>query len=700
MGRETKVGIVVVTSFLLLMGVVITNQMRNGTPTQPDDQVANAKDTKKGSGGVNDDGTEGSEQKPGNSAPPSVNPSVPNLPALAKDALANLAQTTAEEEKRLEEMKKKLLDDGKNLVNQTVSNALDKLPELKVGDVALPTTAPLLAQSNGAANPNPLPPVSLPPTPTPLPNPGPANPSIPIPTGDFKFPEIKPVAAQTPEPKPVPLPNIPSLDPKPPAKVEPAPTPPATSLVPKMDPPPQAIPGFGEKKEPLPLPPAVPTPSGSEPKGLGPVPGIPSLPTDPGKSPFPAVSPGPAPSPTPLPPVPQPEPKLSPPKLENPPPNPLLIPGGGGLPTVNIPKANELAPPSTPLPKTPSPAPTPSLIPSTPIGKTPGPNPGAPSPSPLPSPTTGLPPLGALENRIPPMGVTPMPLNPDKLIPSETPGLVRPPMAITTEPTFSREAPGGIPPVGAKTPTIPAIPGNGSVEPLPLPPLGTNGPKSPAPSIGSNLPPLGGQFPPLPGPANVPPRVGVEPIPQVGKDTTFPPVLQNSVREDRALAGEVNFSQVAKRLYDNDRLGEALWAYNRDRNGFLREGPGGTAPRLNPGDKILVPPLNILERELASTTPATINPASGTRLPDSPIRVGQPTPIPAFNPSPAQTQTSDDSKAYKVAAGGQHILEVARQTLGDQNRWPEIYRLNPDVDPRYPIQAGRVIRLPANARLP
>lgn len=195
-------------------------------------------------------------------------------------------------------------------------------------------------------------------------------------------------------------------------------------------------------------------------------------------------------------------------------------------------------------------------------------------------------------------------------------------------------------------------------EGLPIPPIGVGTPRPAAPSIGSNLPPLGGQFPPLPTGNNNGPGTGslIPPLPT--KDPGLSAVQQNTVCEERAQPGEVTFAQVLKRLYDSDRLGDALWAYNRLRNGELREGPGGSAPRLNPGDKILVPPINLLERESGITPPSGVNTASGTSLPGSPIRVGQPTPIPALvKPSAIASlgrfeEISDPSRGTAYSQGG------------------------------------------------
>ena len=46
------------------------------------------------------------------------------------------------------------------------------------------------------------------------------------------------------------------------------------------------------------------------------------------------------------------------------------------------------------------------------------------------------------------------------------------------------------------------------------------------------------------------------------------------------------------------------------------------------------------------------------------------------------------------------VFDVARQTLGDGQRWVEILRLNPSLQTEQPIPAGTALRLPATAKLP
>ena len=46
------------------------------------------------------------------------------------------------------------------------------------------------------------------------------------------------------------------------------------------------------------------------------------------------------------------------------------------------------------------------------------------------------------------------------------------------------------------------------------------------------------------------------------------------------------------------------------------------------------------------------------------------------------------------------FLTIARARLGDENRWPEIYQLNPGFDPPTNlIPGGAVLRMPGDAKI-
>ena len=61
---------------------------------------------------------------------------------------------------------------------------------------------------------------------------------------------------------------------------------------------------------------------------------------------------------------------------------------------------------------------------------------------------------------------------------------------------------------------------------------------------------------------------------------------------------------------------------------------------------------------------------------------------------PKEKKAAIEDGFYRVAEEGEHILAIARERLGDGARWLEIYRLNPDLNPRMPIPAGTVLRMP------
>jgi MraZ protein len=52
---------------------------------------------------------------------------------------------------------------------------------------------------------------------------------------------------------------------------------------------------------------------------------------------------------------------------------------------------------------------------------------------------------------------------------------------------------------------------------------------------------------------------------------------------------------------------------------------------------------------------------------------------------------------YQVRSGGETMQQIARHTLGTEERWQEIHRLNPGFQPETVISASATIKLPADA---
>lgn len=159
----------------------------------------------------------------------------------------------------------------------------------------------------------------------------------------------------------------------------------------------------------------------------------------------------------------------------------------------------------------------------------------------------------------------------------------------------------------------------------------------------------------------------------------------------------------------------------------LPAGPAATNPATTPANTVIPSPTYPLP--LASDAPAstaTANPtgpaSSYAPLPAQPIPpspaatspaappagtalqgdLAQPRPTTVAAPSPTtgnawSTPTGD--KLYRVRQNGELMREIAGHTLGNKDRWPDIYKLNQRFKPEYPVPQGVVLRLPTDARV-
>ena len=57
------------------------------------------------------------------------------------------------------------------------------------------------------------------------------------------------------------------------------------------------------------------------------------------------------------------------------------------------------------------------------------------------------------------------------------------------------------------------------------------------------------------------------------------------------------------------------------------------------------------------------------------------------------------SKLYLVRFDSENFQEIAKKTLGNEKRWPEIAKLNPALLPEAPLEKGVVVKVPADATL-
>ena len=239
----------------------------------------------------------------------------------------------------------------------------------------------------------------------------------------------------------------------------------------------------------------------------------------------------------------------------------------------------------------------------------------------------------------------------------------------------------------------------------------------PIPERKDDLPPLGAEF--------KKPPVGIAP-----PSTSLPVVRSVEIPPYALKADDLDMAVVSRKVYGSDRYGQALLAFNRD-HPLAGDEIRATPPRLTPGKLVYIPPKEMLEtkygRLIADSRP--VIGATPEAPPVPPVKIGAAPPL-GLSPPPvsvpplgaestpktpalpvglgspkggtlgAAPPTKDATKRFIVSAPGQHILQIAHETLGDRNRWSEIYRLNPTIQPSQLIPAGTELRLPMEARVP
>jgi LysM repeat protein len=123
------------------------------------------------------------------------------------------------------------------------------------------------------------------------------------------------------------------------------------------------------------------------------------------------------------------------------------------------------------------------------------------------------------------------------------------------------------------------------------------------------------------------------------------------------------YESISREFYNDTRYASALQAYNRNRQAQ------GTVD---------VPPLHIVKRYTPGT-PADATPTWG---------------------SAGGTARTTGARTYTVPQGGMSLATVAKSLLGSEQRWRELYDLNPQVTNPSQVPAGTELKLPTDARNP
>ncbi|MBX9622232.1 MAG: hypothetical protein K2X82_00300, partial [Gemmataceae bacterium] len=160
---------------------------------------------------------------------------------------------------------------------------------------------------------------------------------------------------------------------------------------------------------------------------------------------------------------------------------------------------------------------------------------------------------------------------------------------------------------------------------------------------------------------------------------TVPPVAESPARRPPTVdvydprPGD-RYEGVSREYYGDGRYAAALQAYN------------GNRP-IQPGQSVDVPPVHVLKKRFPQMTGV-------------PASAGRPTPAADWQTAAADpTFRPGRPRTFAVPAGGMSMRAVAREALGDPQRWEEVYNLNRAYDPGL-VPGGVQLQLPAGGRPP
>jgi hypothetical protein len=171
------------------------------------------------------------------------------------------------------------------------------------------------------------------------------------------------------------------------------------------------------------------------------------------------------------------------------------------------------------------------------------------------------------------------------------------------------------------------------------------------------------------------------------------PTRDSYLEEQYRWSAGDNFEALSTKNYGTPKYADALLKYNQDYPLASRE-MRQTPPAVAPGQVVWVPPVRILERDYANQ----IRDLTPIATPTS-----RPTVMPVA-PPPGLANSGFGNPAgqlYRVRANGESVQEIAKRTLGNAAQAARVQQLNPTLspDPRLPIPAGTVLRLPGDANV-
>jgi hypothetical protein len=144
------------------------------------------------------------------------------------------------------------------------------------------------------------------------------------------------------------------------------------------------------------------------------------------------------------------------------------------------------------------------------------------------------------------------------------------------------------------------------------------------------------------------------------------------------------WESISREFYNDARYATGLRVYNKNKS-LQGSGP------------VDVPPIHIVKQSMPQgNAPAGSGNTRGS--------VGQPSKaagsLPDWNAATTSITRTGNSKIFTVPEGGMTMRAVAKFTLGNEQRWNDIYTLNPHLRPDEQLRAGTEVKLPPDARNP
>jgi division/cell wall cluster transcriptional repressor MraZ len=281
-------------------------------------------------------------------------------------------------------------------------------------------------------------------------------------------------------------------------------------------------------------------------------------------------------------------------------------------------------------------------------------------------------------------------------LPPPLPGLTQAEKPV--EPATHQSAKGSEPPaepqvaVPVSVPTVAPAPLPAPVAPLsisssPPPPVPTGVSLAeptaiPQPAPSANLP-APAIPPPLPNQSSVPPPLDeLKPVPPAPTGEPLPPLAAKAVElppsPAPALPSEPRILPMPAGAVPPQTRDLPTWQHP------ATPMPAEATPAVMP---------------VSLSTPAqpmsTVQDPAGTPLP--PIETMAPLPVSKASTEPPLAPAPGPVQNYQVRAGGETMRDIAKHTLGGENRWAEVHRLNPALQADQVIDEGAQVRLPADA---